>query len=101
TYCKMVIETSKKYLPTLAKGFDDPRVNVFIGDGYAYLKSKPGVYDVIIVDSSDPVGPAETLFQREFYEYLKIALRPGGIVCTQAECQWLHLRTQTFRTYLS
>jgi len=88
---KMVIETSKKYLPELAKGFDDPRVNVFIGDGYAYMKSKPGEFDVIIVDSSDPVGPAETLFQKEFYQYMKAALRPGGIICTQAECLWLHI----------
>lgn len=88
---KMVIDVSKKYLPSMAKGFDDPRVNVFIGDGYAYMKSKPGEFDVIIVDSSDPVGPAEALFQREFYEYMKLALRPGGIICTQAECQWLHL----------
>lgn len=52
----MVIDVSKKYLPSMAKGFDDPRVNVFIGDGYAYMKSKPGEFDVIIVDSSDPVG---------------------------------------------
>ena len=87
----MVIDVSKQYLPNMAKGFDDPRVEVFIGDGYAYMKSKPGEFDVIIVDSSDPVGPAETLFQKEFYEFMKLALRPGGIVCTQAECQWLHL----------
>lgn len=102
----MVIDTSKKYLPGLAKGFDDPKVKVFVGDGYAYMKSKPGEFDVIIVDSSDPVGkelnctsrslifllgPAETLYQREFYEYMKLALKPEGIVCTQAECQWLHL----------
>jgi len=88
---KMVIETSKKFLPDLAVGFNDPRVNVFIGDGYAYMKSKPGVFDVIIVDSSDPVGPAETLYQLEFYQYMKAALRPGGIICTQAECMWLHI----------
>jgi len=88
---KMVIDVSKKYLPEMAKGFDDPRVNLFIGDGYAYMKARPGEFDVIIVDSSDPVGPAETLFQKEFYENMKAALRPGGIICTQAESQWLHL----------
>jgi len=89
---QLVIDVSKKYLPGLAKGFSDPRVKVIIGDGDAYMKSMPGEFDVIIVDSSDPVGPAESLFQKEFYEFLKKALRPGGIVCTQAECQWLHLR---------
>jgi len=89
---KMVIDVSKKYLPELAKGFDDPRVTTFIGDGCAYMKSKDKEWDVIIVDSSDPVGPAETLFQKEFYEYMKKSLRPEGIICCQAECQWLHLK---------
>jgi spermidine synthase len=46
---------------------------------------------VIIVDSSDPVGPAETLFTEQFYQSMRDALRGEGIVCTQAECQWLHL----------
>jgi hypothetical protein len=52
----MVIDVSKQYLPSLAKGYDDPRVNVFIGDGAAYMKARKGEFDVIIVDSSDPVG---------------------------------------------
>ncbi|BBN09535.1 spermidine synthase [Marchantia polymorpha subsp. ruderalis] len=47
--------------------------------------------DVIIVDSSDPVGPPEGLFQKPFYESLARALRPGGVACTQAESIWLHL----------
>lgn len=49
------------------------------------------VFDAIIVDSSDPVGPAEVLFRAEFYENMKKSLRPNGIVCTQGECLWLHL----------
>jgi spermidine synthase len=48
-------------------------------------------FDVIIVDSSDPVGPAEVLFRAEFYENMKKSLAPNGIVCTQGECLWLHL----------
>jgi len=48
-------------------------------------------YDVIICDSSDPVGPAETLFQPEFFLSMREALSPGGVICTQAECLWLHL----------
>ena len=48
-------------------------------------------FDVIIVDSSDPVGPAETLYTSDFYRNMSGALRDGGIVCTQGECQWLHL----------
>ena len=50
-----------------------------------------GTYDAIIVDSSDPVGPAEVLFERPFFESMHRALRPGGVVCTQAESLWLHL----------
>jgi spermidine synthase len=87
----LVIETSKKYLPQMSVGFEDPRVKVFNGDGAEYVKGRKGEFDVIIVDSSDPVGPAETLFTESFYSFMKEGLKPGGIVCTQAECQWLHL----------
>ncbi len=85
-----VIRVSKQFLPTLACGFDDPRVNVFIGDGYAYVLEKKNQYDVIIVDSSDPVGPGEVLFKKPFYEGLKAALKPDGIVATQGESIFLH-----------
>jgi len=51
----------------------------------------PASYDVIIVDSSDPDGPASVLFTKEFFANVHRALRPGGIACTQGECAWLHL----------
>ena len=60
-------------------------------DAAEYMKLHKNEFDVIIVDSSDPVGPAETLYSSEFYRNMHAALRPGGIVCTQGECQWLHL----------
>jgi spermidine synthase len=85
-----VIRVSKQFLPTLACGFDDPRVSVTIGDGYAYVLEKKNRYDVIIVDSSDPVGPGEVLFKKPFYKGLKAALRPDGIVATQGESIFLH-----------
>lgn len=88
---KMVIEVSKKWLPHMAVGFDDPRVKVTIGDGCKFLENSKSEYDVIIVDSSDPVGPAEVLFEKPFYVNMKNALRPGGVIATQAECLWLHL----------
>lgn len=88
---KMVPEVSKKYLPTLAKGFDDPRVTVHIGDGVKYLEEQKAQFDIIIVDSSDPIGPAELLFEKPFYTSMRNALREGGIALTQAECLWLHL----------
>ncbi|CAI7864739.1 unnamed protein product [Closterium sp. NIES-54] len=88
----MVIDVSKEHFPAVAIGYKDPRVNVTVGDGVAFLKAVPeGTYDAIIVDSSDPIGPAQQLFERPFFESMARALRPGGVVCTQAESLWLHL----------
>lgn len=87
-----VPRVSKAYLPHMAAGFNDPRVTVFIGDGFQYLRDKVGQFDVIITDSSDPnEGPAQTLFGMPYFQLLKSALRPGGSISTQGECIWLHL----------
>lgn len=88
---KMVPEVSKKFLPTVSTHFEDPRLTLLFADGCKYLETQEGVFDVIIVDSSDPVGPAEVLFEKPFYTSMRKALKDGGIVCTQAECLWLHL----------
>nr|CAD1831720.1 unnamed protein product [Ananas comosus var. bracteatus] len=89
---KMVVDVSKQFFPHLAIGFEDPRVNLHIGDGVAFMKSLPeGTYDAVIVDSSDPIGPAQELFEKPFFESVARALRPGGVVCTQAESIWLHM----------
>ncbi|KAG6506835.1 hypothetical protein ZIOFF_032167 [Zingiber officinale] len=90
---KMVIDVSKQFFPHLAVGYKDPRVTLHIGDGVAFLKAVPeGTYDAIIVDSSDPIGPAQELFEKPFFESIAKALRPGGVVCTQAESIWLHMQ---------
>jgi spermidine synthase len=60
-------------------------------DGAKFLDSNPGTFDVIITDSSDPIGPAQVLFETPFYNAMYKSLRPGGIVCTQGECMWLHI----------
>ncbi|KAJ1732253.1 putrescine aminopropyltransferase [Coemansia biformis] len=86
-----VIRLSKKYLPAMAASYADPKVSVHIGDGFEFLQSKKGHFDIIITDSSDPVGPAASLYQSRYYELMRDALRDGGIVSTQGECQWLHL----------
>jgi len=85
-----VILVSKEFLPGLACGFDDPRVHVYIGDGNEFVKTKTAAYDVVIVDSSDPIGPGEILFQKAFYEGLKKTLKPNGIIATQGESFFLH-----------
>ncbi|KAH6760512.1 spermidine synthase 3 [Perilla frutescens var. hirtella] len=88
---QMVIDVSKKYFPQLAIGFEDPRVHLHVGDAIEFLKHAPeGKYDAIIVDSSDPVGPAQELVERPFFETIARALRPGGVLCNMAESMWLH-----------
>lgn len=78
-----VIRLSKKYLPKMAVGFDHPKVEVLVGDGFKYLEDKKNQFDVIITDSSDPEGPAEALFQKPYFELLNGALREGGVITTQ------------------
>lgn len=85
-----VINISKKFIPSMSCGFDDSRVSVHIADGSEFIKDKQGYYDVIIVDSSDPIGPAEALFEKPFYAHMKTALNSTGIIATQAESFFMH-----------
>ena len=62
-----------------------------VEDGVKFLANNTSTYDVIITDSSDPVGPAEALFQKPYFQLLHDALAPGGHISTQGECLWLHL----------
>jgi spermidine synthase len=89
-----VVDVCKHFYPTtLSTNFNDPRLTLMFDDAARYLREEGASqkYDVIIVDSSDPVGPAETLFESQFFSSLNNALAPGGVVCTQGECMWLHL----------
>ena len=78
-----VIRLSKKYLPGMSIGFQHPNVSVHIGDGFQFLKERKEEFDIIITDSSDPEGPAESLFQKPYFELLYGALRDGGVITTQ------------------
>ncbi|KAG6811831.1 hypothetical protein H0H92_005628 [Tricholoma furcatifolium] len=87
-----VPRVSKQYLPHMAFLLSDPRVIVFIGDGFKFLAGSDNTtYDVIITDSSDPIGPAAALFEKPYFQLMYDALAPGGHISTQAECLWLHL----------
>jgi len=88
---KMVIEAGKKFFPKIATAWDDPRVKLHCGDGAKFVEENKSYFDVIICDSSDPVGPAQSLFTPQFYKAMRLALRPGGKVSTQAETTWLDL----------
>jgi spermidine synthase len=79
-----VIEFCKRHLPSLSAGaFDDPRARVIIADGARYAAEAEDRYDVVIVDSTDPLGPGAALFTEEFYRHVRRLLRPGGIMVTQ------------------
>ena len=81
-----VIEACKIHLPNIAAEFDNPKLTLFVDDGIEFLKNAiPNSYDLIIVDGSDPVGPAEGLFSVEFYTKCYAALKNDGILVAQGE----------------
>ena len=85
-----VVTACREYLPSLASSLDDPRVEIFYQDGAQFIAKRPGFYDVIIVDSTDPFGPGQILFQKAFYSDMKKALTKQGIAVTQCESIFLH-----------
>jgi spermidine synthase len=94
-----VIEYSKKYLPTIAGALDDSRVDVQVDDGFMHIAKSENEYDVIMVDSTEPVGPAVKLFEKGFYEGISKALKEDGIFVAQTDNPWFHseLITKVFR----
>lgn len=80
-----VIEVCKEFLPKTACGFDDERVHIHIQDGLKFVRHCENEYDLIIVDSTDPFGPGEGLFTKEFYGNCFKALTKDGIMVNQHE----------------
>lgn len=85
-----VIEVSRQYLPEIATALGDTRVDVRVMDGIAHVRENPDAYDVIIVDSTDPIGPAVGLFARDFYADIARALKSDGIFVAQTESPFFH-----------
>ena len=89
-----VIDLSKKYFPMICKNaFSDPRVEIVIQDGTEYVKAMKNRFDVIICDSTDPIGPGKVLFTPEFYANCKKALRKGGIFVNHTGVPFLQKET--------
>ncbi|HIF09745.1 MAG TPA: polyamine aminopropyltransferase [Sneathiellales bacterium] len=81
---RTVIDLCTEHLPGLSQGaFDDPRTQVHIGNGGRFMADTEQKFDVIIVDSTDPMGPGEALFTQAFYGDCKRCLSPGGVLVTQ------------------
>eukprot|EP00904_Undaria_pinnatifida_P006612 jgi/Undpi1/3080/HiC_scaffold_15.g06455.m2 len=88
----LVCEVSQRFNLCTSTSFGDARLTLVHEDAAEFVKKEGNNgYDIIIVDSSDPVGPAESLFQPMFYQNMKKVLAPGGVIATQGECLWLHL----------
>ncbi|MGE5551336.1 MAG: polyamine aminopropyltransferase [Bacteroidota bacterium] len=85
-----VVETAREFLPTLSAGFGDPRLVMAIGDGVEHVRRHQGVYDVILVDSTEPIGPAAGLFGAEFFKMAAAALKPGGLLVAQTESPFVN-----------
>ena len=87
---EMVVEVSKKYLPSVACAFDDERLKVHYEDGLIVIRCCDNEYDLIIVDSTDPIGVGEGLFTKEFYGNCFKALKDDGIMINQHESPFYH-----------
>lgn len=81
----LVIDACKEFLPTISCGLSDPRVEIRVEDAIEFIKDKKDEYDIILVDSTDPIGPGEGLFTDEFYTNVKNSLKKGGIMVAQSE----------------
>jgi spermidine synthase len=82
---EMVVSVCKEFLPFTSCSFDDPRVKIHYKDGSQFVKNLENIYDLIIVDSTDPFGPGEALFTEEFYRNCHSALTGKGIMVNQHE----------------
>ncbi len=80
-----VISFCKEHIPSISAGaYDNPRAQIIIADGFEYVRQQPGRFDVVIVDSTDPVGPALPLFQEPFYRDVSASLAEDGLLVAQS-----------------
>ncbi len=90
----MVVDACKKYIPQTAQALENKKVNLIIGDGVKFVKETTEKFDVIIVDSTDPIGPAQPLFGEAFYQDVYNCLTDDGIVVSQGESSWYAIDIQ-------
>lgn len=82
----LVVEASQAHLPTVGRAWDDPRLDLRIGDGIRYVaETDEGPFDVVLLDGTDPVGPGEGLFNEAFYRDVDRVLTPDGVFALQSE----------------
>lgn len=90
---KLVVETSKKYFPLLTEGLKDKRAEVVYCDGQKYIAASGDKFDIVLLDLSDPVGPAAELFQEKFHRQVHDRLKDDGIMVAQSESPFYNQAT--------
>lgn len=90
---EMVVRKCQEYFPEVAVELSNPKVRLKFEDGAKYLHTTDEKYDVIMCDASDPIGPAEVLFQKKFHQAAYDCLNDDGIFVTQSESPFYHGRT--------
>lgn len=91
---KMVVDACREHIPICSKDLDHPKMNLLIEDGIKFVKETSEKFDVIMVDSTDPIGPAQPLFGEEFYRDIYNCLGDNGIVVSQGESPWYEVTMQ-------
>ena len=93
---QMVVDVSKKYFPNVACSFESPKLELKIQDGVEYVKETNQKFDVVLVDSTDPLGPAKPLFSEKFYKNVFHILEEDGLLVVQSESPFFEIPTQKF-----
>jgi len=82
---ELVVNACRKHIPSVSCALDDPRLELRIEDGVRYVSDTKETFDVVLIDSTDPIGPAAPLFNKAFYKNVASILGPGGIMVSQSE----------------
>lgn len=87
---EQVVRLCQRYLPITTEKLTDPRVKLVFEDGAKFINNYENYFDLIITDSTDPVGPGTVLFQKDYYRYIKKALKTNGMMTCQSESPWFY-----------
>lgn len=91
---KLVVDVCKEFIPLTSSQLEHPKLELIIDDGVRFMKESQEKFDVILVDSTDPIGPATPLFGDEFYQDVSSRLTDNGIVVSQGESPWYEVAMQ-------
>ncbi|NLO96614.1 MAG: polyamine aminopropyltransferase [Peptococcaceae bacterium] len=95
---QLVVDVCREHLPEVSGNLSDPRVHFIFENGVTYVQNRENEYDIVIVDSSDPIGPAKVLFEKSFYQNLYKILKSDGLMVCQSQSPIFHaeIMKQTF-----